>query len=302
MEDLLLPFRRNSKGKEEKAEVVKDVVGTDIAIEHKAQVRIREADLEFEKAFAEVMGITFKGERRQEEPKAPGQAQKAEPAQAKEKKPQEAPKQAPAKEEKSENKWPGSNRESGLRAIVEQAREKIEMPKPAAQKPAEKKEEPKPAEPNVAENKEEPAPALQKADEKKEIVQKVLAEMKAQASASEEKRPEAPKQAPAKEEKPLLNIQESFEPKEVDLDLKKKQQGNWPAFVFWYSDKKASSFSEFRDAIKSISGQSLEHHAQHNDFSKYLREFYDKKAADRIESLEKSLKGAELRAKILKEL
>jgi hypothetical protein len=300
MEDLLLPFRRNSKGKEEKAEVVKDIVGTDIAIEHKAQVRIREADLEFEKAFAEVMGISLRGERRQEEPMAPEQAQKAEPVQAKEKTPQEAPKQAPAEEEKPENKWPGSNRESGLRAIVGQAKEKIELPRPAAQKPAEKKEELKPAEPNTAEKKEEPMQALQKADEKKEIVQKVLAEMKAQASAIEEKPQEAPKQAPA--EKPALDVQESCESKGVDLDLKKKQQEKWATFNFWYSDKKASSFSEFRNAIKSISDQSLEHHAQNNDFSKYLREFYDKKTADRIEYLEKSLKGAELRAKIFKEL
>ncbi|MCX6802836.1 MAG: hypothetical protein NT067_07055 [Candidatus Diapherotrites archaeon] len=287
MEDLLLPFRRNSKEKDEKAQGLKESVGTDIAIEHKAQVRIREADLEFEKAFAEVMGLAFGGEKKKEEQKAQAEKkeliEKKELVQAKEKKPPEAP----AKEEKQEKKWPGSNRESGLRAVAGQAREEMELPKPAAQKPDEKKEAPVPAEIKAAEKKEEFRPAVQKAEEKKEIVQKVLAEIKAQASAGEEK---------------IADSQKQFEPKEVDLDLKKKQQEKWSAFNFWYSDRKAASYAEFRDAIKAISDQSLEHHAQHNDFSKYLREFYDKRTADRIESLEKSAKGAELRARILKEL
>ena len=76
----------------------------------------------------------------------------------------------------------------------------------------------------------------------------------------------------------------------------------WGAFNFWYSNVKAGSLAEFRQAMRKISDQSLNHHARHHDLSKYLREFHDKKTADTVETLENLHKGSELREKILKAL
>ncbi|MEM0360012.1 MAG: hypothetical protein QXK06_01570 [Candidatus Diapherotrites archaeon] len=234
MEDLLMPFRRNSKVKEEAKEEIKDHVGTDLAMEHRAKARIREADLEFEKAFAEVMGIPFKPKKLPEEEEPP------------------AAEEMPCPEKKQSDQ-----KQSDLKAIVEMA----------------KKEK----EPIIQES--------QKEEEKKEIVQKVIAEMKANAVARDGS-----------------ETKEELEEKEVDPELKKKQQAKWATFNFWYSDRNASSYAEFKDAIKAIGNQSLEHHARNNDFSKYLREFYDKKTADKIEYLENSFRGEELRSRILKTL
>jgi len=73
----------------------------------------------------------------------------------------------------------------------------------------------------------------------------------------------------------------------------------WSKFGFWYSDKTASSLEEFRSTIKAIGLDSIEHHAKHNDLSKYIREFYNSKTAARVEKAEKELKGEPLRDKIL---
>lgn len=166
MEDLLLPFRRGNKEKEEKKKKLKEKIGSKISVVHKAKSKIRQADLEFEKAFAEVMGV------------------------------------APKKEEKVEK---------------------------------EKKSKPK-------------------------------------------------------------------EPKEVKIVGKKAKAKKWAVFYFWYTDKKASSLAEFKKAIKTISDESLNHHAIHNDFSKYLRKFLNKKIAAKVEELENLYKSDELREKLLKAL
>ena len=192
MEDLLLPFRKGKRDQTEKKEQVRDRIGESIAASHKAKTRMRQSDIEFEKAFEEVMGPS---------------AQKKKPI---------TPKKV---------------------MIIGK------KPKPA---------------------------------EKGEV--KVTA-----------KKP-GPKEKPA----------EAPEAKETPAE--KKPGKKWNEFGFWFCGIKASSRETFKDAIKKIPEKSLNHHAAHNDFSKYLRQFYDKKTAGRVEELENMLKGEDLRQEILKAL
>ncbi len=103
----------------------------------------------------------------------------------------------------------------------------------------------------------------------------------------EKKGKEGPKPGPVKEkkEKPKKEIVQKAE--------------KWGTFYFWYSSEKASSLEEFRVALKKLSKETLNHHAIHNDFSKYLKEFCNDEIASKAEELENLFKSGELRKKLL---
>ena len=79
----------------------------------------------------------------------------------------------------------------------------------------------------------------------------------------------------------------------------KAKQKKWGAFGFWFSTIKASSLEEFKSAIKMLGVNSIEHHARHQDLSKYIKEFLDNETAAKIGKAERELKGEALRKKIL---
>lgn len=266
MDSLILPFRRR-RGKDEKRQAIKDGVGNELALKHKAQSRIRAADLEFERAFAEVMGLAKKEkkapEKRFEEPKSVVVVGKK------------------AKKEKS--------KKEEIRSLLK--KEKLEQQR----KEVKPKERPSTKKPNKTKQKKK-TKKKKKRKPKEEKTVKPLPEKKQEVVPAKENR-RHPKSKKQKKEPTKEVI-----PKPPAKEKSASKTEGWATFNFWYSDKKASSLQEFKQAISAISEQSLEHHAEHNDFSKYLGEFYDKGVATRVEAFEKTLKGSKLRERILGEL
>jgi len=237
MEDMLLPFRKGLNKKHEKKERVKERIGSNLAAKHKAQSRIRESDIEFEKAFAEAMG---------------------------------------GKKEKSEEEKPVKKI-----SLLPKAMEILSKPKKETGKPAEEIEIPA-----VQEKKEKGVMIIGRRPKPANRPEVRIIGKKSKAKKPGTKK--EPKKKPKKEEK-----------KEPNPAKPKSGSKKWGAFGFWFSTIKASSFEEFKSAIRVLGLNSIEHHARHKDLSKYIGEFYDKETAVRIKKAEKELKGEPLRKKIL---
>ena len=273
-----MPFRRR-KGRDERKQALKEGIGNELALKHKAQSRIRAADLEFERAFAEVMGLGG------EEKKAP-------------KKPFKEPKRVVVVGKKPKKE---KSKKEEIRRLLK--KEKLGQPREVKpkQKPEKAKQKKKPKKKKKGKPKRE---KVMPSSEKKQVSASVK---KKSVAGQGQKKQEV---APAKEKNTIPTSQKKQKavpvkvaiPKSPEKEKMARKLEGWATFSFWYSDKKASSLQEFKQAISTISEQSLEHHAEHNDFSKYLGEFYDKSIASKVEALERTLRGNELRKRILAEL
>ncbi|MCX6802012.1 MAG: hypothetical protein NT067_02760, partial [Candidatus Diapherotrites archaeon] len=101
------------------------------------------------------------------------------------------------------------------------------------------------------------------------------------------------------EELIVPKMQRKEKPVEKEAPAAEPIKQGWPVFYFWYSDKTSASLAEFKDAIKTVGEDSLNHHAKNSDFSKYLGKAYDKKVAAKIAEIEANSQGKELRKKLL---
>lgn len=72
-----------------------------------------------------------------------------------------------------------------------------------------------------------------------------------------------------------------------------------PTFYFWYCNEKASSIAEFASALQRVPLESLNHHAEHHDFSKWLESKVPKSFLTLIKNAEEK-RNEELRNALLK--
>lgn len=92
--------------------------------------------------------------------------------------------------------------------------------------------------------------------------------------------------------------------KELRRELKKIEKTEevlkkpLPTFYFWYCNKKASSLSEFVEAVQQAPLESLNHHAEHHDFSNWLNMHIPKSFLVMIKDAEEK-RNEELRKALL---
>ncbi|MCD6247397.1 MAG: hypothetical protein J7J87_03135 [Candidatus Diapherotrites archaeon] len=92
--------------------------------------------------------------------------------------------------------------------------------------------------------------------------------------------------------------------KELKRELKKIEKAEevlkkpLPTFYFWYCSEKAANLAEFAEAIQKAPINSLNHHAEHHDFSNWLNKSVPQSLLVMIKEAEKK-RNEELRKALL---